>query len=332
VDDVLAAGASLNLYLANGGTSFGLWNGANVVDGEYRATVTSYDYGAAIGEAGELTDTFHAVREVIRRHTGVDPPAPPPAPDRLPPARAAVEHWGGLLDNASEFGRSVVAPTPLTLEELGVDHGLVLYRSEVLVPPDGGELRLEGLADRAVVLADGAALGVVDRNEPGAALSLDRRPDGRATALDVLVENQGRVNYGHDLGERKGVRGVRLGRRFVHGWESIALPLDADGLVDRFRLDDDEPPEHAPALAQATFDVGQPADGFLALPGWTKGFVWLNGFLLGRYWAVGPQRTLYAPAPLWRGGPNVVTVLELHEPGSVVELRDEPDLGETTTT
>jgi beta-galactosidase len=125
---------------------------------------------------------------------------------------------------------------------------------------------------------------------------------------------------------------VRLGRRFVHGWESIALPLDAEGLVERLRLDAERPPQHAPALGQATFVVERPADGFIALPGWGKGFAWLNGFLLGRYWSIGPQRTLYAPAPLWRSGRNVVTVLELHEPGQAVELRDEPDLGDTATT
>ncbi len=55
--------------------------------------------------------------------------------------------------------------------------------------------------------------------------------------------------------------------------------------------------------------------------------VWLNGFALGRYWSLGPQLTLYAPAPLWRPGRNEITVLELHRPGPVIELRDTPDLG-----
>ena len=38
------------------------------------------------------------------------------------------------------------------------------------------------------------------------------------------------------------------------------------------------------------------------LPGFGKGFVWVNGFLLGRYWEIGPQVTLYLPAPvMWPG-------------------------------
>jgi beta-galactosidase len=39
--------------------------------------------------------------------------------------------------------------------------------------------------------------------------------------------------------------------------------------------------------------------------------VWFNGFLLGRYWRRGPQRTLYVPAPLVRAGANDIVVLEL---------------------
>jgi beta-galactosidase len=55
--------------------------------------------------------------------------------------------------------------------------------------------------------------------------------------------------------------------------------------------------------------------------------VWLNGVLLGRYWELGPQVTLYAPAPLWRPGHNEVVVLEMQRPSTCLEVRDEPDLG-----
>lgn len=40
--------------------------------------------------------------------------------------------------------------------------------------------------------------------------------------------------------------------------------------------------------------------------GWSKGVVIVNGFNLGRYWHVGPQRTLYLPAPLLKKGRNEV--------------------------
>ncbi|MBT3292296.1 MAG: beta-galactosidase, partial [Victivallales bacterium] len=60
---------------------------------------------------------------------------------------------------------------------------------------------------------------------------------------------------------------------------------------------------------------------------WTKGVVWINGFNLGRYWDIGPTKTLYVPAPLLREGENELVVLELHETKTgPVEFRDEPSL------
>ncbi|WSW29107.1 hypothetical protein OG698_41360 [Streptomyces sp. NBC_01003] len=56
--------------------------------------------------------------------------------------------------------------------------------------------------------------------------------------------------------------------------------------------------------------------------------MWLNGFAVGRYWDRGPQRTLYAPAPVWRAGRNELVILELR-PGERIELCDAPDLGPT---
>jgi beta-galactosidase len=327
LDDLLRVGASVNLYMAHGGTNFGLWNGANVTDGEHQPTVTSYDYDAPVGEAGELRPKFHAFREVIGRYAALpDDPLPAP-PARLAPQTVAVRGWAPLLDNLGAFDEPVRSAMPLSMEDLGQDHGLVLYRGSVLVPPDGRDLVLDGLADRAVVLVDGTVAGVVHRNDKDRALPLAPRSDGRRSRIEVVVENQGRVNFGPQVGERKGLDAVRLGARFVHGWESVALRLDDPGLTARLTFDDELPlGAPGPVFACATVRVDDAADGFVALPGWTKGFAWLNGFLLGRYWEVGPQVTLYAAAPLWRAGENELVVLELHAPGHAIELRDQPDL------
>ena len=40
-------------------------------------------------------------------------------------------------------------------------------------------------------------------------------------------------------------------------------------------------------------------------------FSLINGFLLGRFWSAGPQRTLYVPAPVTRAGTNEIVVLTL---------------------
>lgn len=326
LDEMLAAGASVNLYMAHGGTNHGLWSGANEVDGRLQPTVTSYDDDAPVGEAGELTPKFHAFREVISRYAAVPDGPLPAALPRQAPQTVAVSGWGGLLAQLDLFDPPVSGPHPLTMEQLGQDHGLVLYRGDALVPPGGADLVLEGLRDRAVVLADGARVGTVESASDGTGIRLEHPADGRRTGLEVLVENQGRVNFGPTVGERKGLTGVRLAHRYVHGWTSTAVRVDRPGLTQELRWAAERPcPGPVFALFEVEAEAG--ADGFLALPGWGKGLLWLNGTLLGRYWHVGPQVTLYAAAPLWRQGRNEVVVLELDTAGTVLELRDEPDLG-----
>ncbi|CAN5589669.1 hypothetical protein BH10ACT3_BH10ACT3_20580 [soil metagenome] len=58
-------------------------------------------------------------------------------------------------------------------------------------------------------------------------------------------------------------------------------------------------------------DLGEPVDLHLDTSTFGKGFAFVNGELLGRYWRNGPQQTLYVPAPLLQTGSNTVVVLEL---------------------
>jgi beta-galactosidase len=323
LDEILAAGASVNLYMAHGGTNFGLWNGCNY-DGGLQPTVTSYDYDAPVAESGELTAKFHAFREVIARYAPVPGGPLPETPARLAPCAVTVTEWASLRAQPAAFDPPAFAAMPLSFEELGADHGMVRYQGSVLVPPDGRHLALDGLADQATVLADGA---VVTAAEDGR-YPLTPRADGKRTAIEVLVENLGRINYGPRLGERKGVAGIRIAHRFVNGWDCAVLPLDDPGFTARLAFGAAAPgPASGPVLGRATITIATPADGFLALPGWEKGFAWLNGFLLGRYQAAGPQQTLYAPAPLWRKGHNEVVILELRKPAASIQIREIPDLG-----
>jgi beta-galactosidase len=153
--------------------------------------------------------------------------------------------------------------------------------------------------------------------------SLALSVDGGSGRLTLVVESLGRINYGPYTGEGKGImRGVMIGRRLVNGWTHRLLPqtvpaVDAAGSGGK------------DGLAVAGFDVAEPLDAWLAFPGGGKGMVWLNGFLLGRYWSVGPQETLYAPAPLWRAGRNEIVVLDTDGLGATVEIREAPSFGET---
>jgi beta-galactosidase len=62
---------------------------------------------------------------------------------------------------------------------------------------------------------------------------------------------------------------------------------------------------------------------------WGKGVVWVNGHNLGRYWAIGPQQTLYVPAEWLKKGQNTVTVLEmLKTKQATLSFLDHPILSE----
>ncbi|MER8044458.1 beta-galactosidase [Streptomyces sp. NPDC094032] len=324
LDTLLAAGASVNIYMFHGGTNFGFTNGAND-KGTYRPTVTSYDYDSLLDEAGDPTPKYAAFREVIARHAPVpDAPVPPAAPKA---AHGAVElpYTAGLLTQADALGTPEKAGRPLTMEELGQSFGFVLYETE-LTEPGPALLHAERVHDRAQVFVDGQPVGVLERENHEHALAFTVPRPG--ATLTVLVENQGRVNYGAALHDRKGL----LGRVTVDGhapavWHSRALPLDR---LDTLTFRPTGSPEVGPAFHRGTFTVAGPADTYLHLDGWTKGLAWINGFPLGRYWSRGPQTALYVPAPVLRDGENQLTVLELHAAtGRHVHLRDHPALGAT---
>ncbi|MDP5227082.1 MULTISPECIES: beta-galactosidase family protein [Arthrobacter] len=333
VRKMLDAGGSVCVYMAHGGTNFGLGAGANEHDG-IQPTVTSYDSDAPIAENGALTEKFHALRAEFLRAQGLaedEWPALPAAllepaavlPPRTVPLPAAelplLDFLRARLDAAVDAGSHRPSERPLSFEELGLHHGLLFQRATAVLPgredaPQEARIKLPGLHDRAHVWVDGELLGILD--DTTAAEGLLVQGHGREAVLEILVENVGRINYGPHTGQRKGLLGgVLVNQRFTLGWEHVGLDpshWDATRLV---------------GLPSAEFPVDEPADTYLALPGSTKGFVWINGFLLGRYWEIGPQETLYVPAPLLRPGVNTVHVFELGETGGTLELREKHSLG-----
>ena len=49
---------------------------------------------------------------------------------------------------------------------------------------------------------------------------------------------------------------------------------------------------------------------------------------MGRYWAIGPTKTLYVPAPILKKGENELVIFELHGmENPEVEFKDQPQLG-----
>ena len=151
----------------------------------------------------------------------------------------------------------------------------------------------------------------------------------KGAELTLLVENCGRVNYGYELYDYKGIRGaVHVDIEQGDGRFLYNFAMNTGFLTETLPLSDLSPLQYGseraaaglPCFYRASFRARAGVDTFLDMGGWTKGVVWINGFNLGRYWSVGPQRTLYVPGELLREE-NVVEILELHEPNETASVR-----------
>ncbi|MBV9270683.1 MAG: beta-galactosidase, partial [Candidatus Eremiobacteraeota bacterium] len=252
---MLSQDASVNFYMIFGGTNFGFLNGANYADdAPYRPDTTSYDYLAAIDEAGRPRDKFYRFRDIMAQYRAVQPREVPPVPQTIAIPEFALDERADAL---SLLGEPVSSEKPLTMEAIGQNFGYVLYRAELQGPIDG-MLTVEDVRDYAVVTLNGSLAGHLDRRTGETTVPL-RALTGKVV-LEILVENSGRINYGTRFAdERKGICGaVRLDGQKVTGWECHAMPMD-DLTPLRFAGGNAGPM----AFARGFFELNTPADTFL---------------------------------------------------------------------
>ena len=327
IDWMLSHGYSINLYMFHGGTSFGFMSGANWDDKNYQPDVTSYDYDSPVSESGALTRKFFAFRDVIAKHRpGVlipDPPAPLPV---IEFPEFTLDRVASLWD--SDFSKSPTVDQPRNMEAFGQSYGYILYRT-TLHSPATGELTLPVVRSYARIFLNQKLVGVIDRRKTQNPIKLQAVANDE---LDILVEGTGRINFSTELrNERQGINGpVMLAGRELTGWQITTLPMD-DLSALRFRLADANRNEHGPAFYQGRFNLQQLGDTFLETRGWGKGAVWINGHALGRFWNVGPQQTLYVPAPWLKEAANEIVVFTLGGQSRQIRGLRQPVLDELGT-
>jgi len=323
LDWTLGQGYSINLYMFHGGTSFGFMSGANFDNGTYEPDVTSYDYDAPVNEFGALNKKYFAFREVIAKHRpGVKMPEPPaPLPVIEVPefdAEKIAPLWSNLPNPST-------VEQPRSMETFGQSYGYILYQT-TLKSAATGDLVLSGLRSYARIYLNRELIGVLDRRRKQDRIKIDAHADD---TLDILVEGTGRINFTTELrSERQGINGpITLAGRELTGWQVFSLPMD-DLSTLHFSSLEQSKGEIGPAFYQGHFDLQTLGDTFLDTRGWGKGAAWINGHALGRFWNLGPQQTLYVPAPWLKTGPNEVVVFT--QGGHTLRLRGlrEPILGE----
>ncbi|XP_033990235.1 beta-galactosidase-1-like protein [Trematomus bernacchii] len=320
--EMLTLGANVNMYMFEGGSNFGYWNGADH-DTRFRSVVTSYDYDAPLSEAGDPTEKLLAIRDVIKQFRDIPSGPMPPATPKFAYGFVTLKKVGkvsDLLNTISPAG-PVKSQHPLTFEEMKQNYGFMLYRTTLprdLSEPTPLISPLNGVHDRAYVSVNGVFQGLLERDTVLVMNITGQQGD----TLDILIENMGRVNFGSKINDYKGlVSNLFLGKDILTDWQ--IYPLDIDGAITGGWPHSDsgksspapqKDPSVGPVIYMGTLQPnGLSWDTFLKLNEWTKGQVWINGMNLGRYWpARGPQQTLYVPGPLLSTTqPNNITVLEL---------------------
>lgn len=322
LEDMIRMG-HVNIYMFIGGTNFGFMNGSNYYDG-LTPDVTSYDYDAVLTEAGDLTEKYYRYREILRKYTEI-PEAECAAVKKKAYGRVAVQEKAGLLQTLSELSVPTESMHPQSMERLGQNYGYILYTSPIRNERKLERIRLWDANDRAnIFLGEERLLNLYDRELLEEHKLQKETTEGQEIA--ILMENMGRVNFGPMMNrQHKGIdRCVQINGHMHTGWKQYTLPLDDVSRVDYTR----GYTEGMPAFYRFRLDVEEPCDTFLELEGWGKGCVFLNGFHLGRFWEIGPQKRLYVPGPLLRKGSNEIVVFETEGKASgEICFYDEPDIG-----
>lgn len=302
LESIVSRGYSISIYMFHGGTNFGWMNGANSDGTTYKPDTTSYDYDAALDEQGAPRQKYFAFRDAIARATKK---TPPPVPHEIEREAFSISASTGSASLWRNLPQPVHSKVPLSMEDLDQSYGYVLYRS-TLAEGDGGDLVLNGLHDYAQVYVGQALIGTIDRRLGQTHLALPVMKK-RAT-LDILVENSGRVNFTQEIqNERKGLTGrVTLGGKEPGPWEIYSLPMD-----DLAKLHFLPETCEGPCFYRAQMTVPSPADTYLDTRGVHKGEAWINGHPLGRFWSIGPQFSLYAPAPWLSKGRNDIVFFDV---------------------
>lgn len=308
VHEVLELG-SINLYMFHGGTNFGFMNGCSARGTLDLPQVTSYDYGALLDEQGNPTEKYYAIQKMMATYYPQYPQQEPLIKECLPARTLSLTAKTGLFGNVHNLAQAETSLYPKRMEELGQHTGYLLYETDVEMDAPEERLRIIDGRDRAQVYVNDRYLATQYQTEIGKDL-LIAGDEKNSVNLKILLENMGRVNYGHKLladSQRKGIRtGVCVDLHFHLQWKQYPLELQ-----DLSRLDfSKEWQENAPAFYRFDFRLDCVYDTYIDMMGYGKGAVFVNGHNLGRFWEVGPTTSLYVPHGFLKEGDNTIIVFE----------------------
>ena len=298
--------------------------GANVGT-SYIPHTTSYDVDALISESGIPTVKYYLCRDVLDEYLGKEKRAYRHTTSERQSFSVILSECADLFENLDILSESKdfsIIPRPM--EDYGQNYGLILYSTsldafqEVSVEICPYEYR-----DRANIYIDNEwfATFLRDRGLTKTAGGIQTTsdlptltPNGRPRKIDILVENIGRINYGKALThERKGLEEAILSSHAkLFGYQTFTLPLKD---LKHLTWEEKKHKDHLPCFFKGVFNAKQGIDTYVDFSNFGHGYIWINGFNLGRYDSAGPQMTLYIPGEILKVMNNEIIILDIDPVG-----------------
>lgn len=305
---ILELGGGFNIYMFSGGTNFGFQNGSNC-NPTFEPCITSYDYGAALSESGDVTEQYRLLKKLLTGSERV-------MANKKKTAYKTITEFEkyDIFHNLDVLGSRFESENAVNMEALGQAYGYILY--EVNVEEFSGELELGEPRDRVMIYADDTLIGEYVRGTEFESISVSN-----TKSLKLLVENAGRVNYGAKVYDKKGLlENIKIGGKEVKGYRMNTLPFHrVPKMLGGAR-------NNMPTVYCGNFEVGEIFSTFIKPHGFRRGIIFVNGFHLGRYYCVGPQQTLYVSQGILKAGENKIAVVDLYGVDGRIEFSETPIL------
>jgi beta-galactosidase len=213
----------------------------------------------------------------------------------------------------------VKSELPLTMEQIGQSYGYIVYSTVLKEAVADQPLVIDPVHDYAQVYLRppekphatygnlDVLIGSMDRHYNQSTLVLTAE---KGTTVSVLVENTGRLNSTrHIRTEWKGIQSATLGGQPLTDWTIYPVPMEYP--IPLLLAGLDPRPECGAHFGSGEFNLTKTGDAFLDVSALGKGLIWVNGHAVGRFWNIGPQDTLFIPAPWLKQGKNDVLVFDM---------------------
>lgn len=286
--------------------------------GKYQADLTSYDYDAPMDEAGDPTPKYMLIRDAIKDFLPLpNISVPVRAPKlSLPPVQLTPKLTLLSPIVRRKLGRPpITSVNPSTFEQIDQYSGFVLY--ETVLPKlkfDPSILEVQKINDRAIVLIDDVGIrntlhcnyinhissfffdwlfvhfqtvvGILSRENLAQTIALNGGYSGKT--LQILVENQGRINF-NIANDYKGILSdVKINTAKLRNWTITGFPLENVDKIEELVMENianeinensersfalnSEILNNGPAIYHATFDIDVPElyDTYINPKGWGK--------------------------------------------------------------